>query len=153
MHMLAQVIAGPEVVALSRSLVGRVGQQVHFYNVLRVKTLPKKLQTRSLQAITGHVPVRDSIMRWYRHSSMELPEKYMLCHCGKELEMYEHFTQSEQYREIDGPLVRDQDIPSLKKSAKARREMEREPGMEGHRKGLWHIVVVKSLWWGSRSIQ
>ena len=136
-HMLVQVRGGPEVVGLSRYLKRRVGQQVNFHKVLRPETLPKRLQTRRLQAITGHVPVRETIMRWYRHGGIERPEEYMRCHCVKELETYEHFTQCEQYREIDGPLARDQDIPLLRKGAKGRREMERELGKEGDRKGWW----------------
>ena len=42
-HMLAQVRGGPEVVEPSRYLEGKVGQQVHFPNVLRPETLPKRL--------------------------------------------------------------------------------------------------------------
>ena len=57
-HMLAQVRGAPKVVELSEYLEGKVGQRVHFPNVLRPETLPKKLQTRRLQAITGQVPVR-----------------------------------------------------------------------------------------------
>ena len=57
-HMLAQVRGGPEVVELNEYLEGKVGQRVHFLNVLRPETLPKKLQTRRLHAITGQVPVR-----------------------------------------------------------------------------------------------
>ena len=90
-HMLAQVTGGPKVVALSRYLGGRVGQQVHFSNVLRLETLSKRLQTRRLQAITGEVPVRETAMRWYRHWGIDLPEEYMRCHCGRELETCEHF--------------------------------------------------------------
>ena len=146
-HMLAQVSGGPEVVALSTYLEGRVRQQVHFPNVLRPETLPKRLQTRRLQAITVQVPARETSMRCYRRRGMELPEEYMRCHCGKELEGYEHFRQCEQYRDIDGPLVRDQEIPLLKKGARERREMERVLGKEGHRKRMWHMVIVKSLWW------
>ena len=56
-HMLAQVRGGPEVVVLSEYLEGKVGQRVHFPSVLRPETLPKRLQTRRLQAITGQVPV------------------------------------------------------------------------------------------------
>ena len=74
-HMLAQVRGGPEVVARSRYLEGRVGQDVHFPKYLRPETLPKRLQTRRLQAITGEVPVRDTIIRCYRHRGMDLPEE------------------------------------------------------------------------------
>ena len=147
-HMLAQVRGGPEVVALSRYLEGRLGDQVHFPHVLRPETRPKSLQARRLQAIRGQVPVRERIMRLYRHRGMALPGEYMLCHCGKELGTYEHFMQSEQYREIDGPMVRDPDITLLKKGAKGSREMERELAKEGHAKGLWELVIVKSLWRG-----
>ena len=122
-HMLAQVRGGPEVVELSEYLEGKVGQQVHFFNVLRPETLPKRLQTRRLQAVTGHVPVRETIMRWYRHRDMGLPEECMRCHCGRELETYEHFMRCERYRGMEGPLVRDQDIPLLKKGEKGRRAM------------------------------
>ena len=69
-HMLVQVRWGPEVVALSEYLKGRVGQQVHFPNELRPETLPKGLQTRQIQAFTGQVPVRETIIRWSRHSGM-----------------------------------------------------------------------------------
>ena len=81
-HMLAQVRLGAEVVELSEYLEGKVGQRVHFPNVLRPETLPERLQTRQLQAITGQVPVRELIMRSYRHKGMNLPEEYMRCHCG-----------------------------------------------------------------------
>ena len=47
--------------------------------------------------------------------------------------------------EVDGPMVRDQDVPLLKKGAKARGEVDRELGTEGHRKGLRHTVIVESL--------
>ena len=119
-HMLAQVRGGPEVVTLSRYLEDRVGQQVHFPNLLRPETLPKRLQTKRLQAITGDAPVRETIMRSYRHRGLELPEEYMQCHCGKELGTYEHFMQCEQYREKDRPMLRDQNIPLLKWGEKAR---------------------------------
>ena len=52
----------------------------------------------------------------------------------------------EQYQGIEEPLVRDQDVPLLKKGARGRSAVERELGKEGHRKGLWHMVIVKSLW-------
>ena len=81
-HMLAQVRGGPEVVDLSEYLEGKVGQQVHFPNVLRPETLPRRLQTRRLQAVTGQVPVRETIMRWYGQKGMDLPEEYMRCHCS-----------------------------------------------------------------------
>ena len=106
MHMLTQVRGGLEVVALSRYWEGRVGQQVHFANVLRAEALPKRLQTKQLQAITGEVQVRGMIIRWYRHRGMDLGEGYMRCHCGRQLETYEHFMRCEQCKEIDGPLVR-----------------------------------------------
>ena len=54
--------------------------------MLRPEIQPKKLQTRRLKAITGQVPVREMIMRLYRHRGMDLPEEYMRCHCGQELE-------------------------------------------------------------------
>ena len=63
-HMLPQVQGGPEVVELSEYLEGNMGQRVHFPNVLRTETLPKSLQIRRLQAITGQLPVRQTIMRW-----------------------------------------------------------------------------------------
>ena len=96
-HMLAQVRGGPEVVELSEYLEGKVGQRVHFPNVPRRKKLPKRLQTRRLEAITGQVPVRETIMRWYKHKGMDLPEEYMTCHCGRGQETYEHFMRCEQY--------------------------------------------------------
>ena len=145
-HMLAQVRGGPEVVELNEYLEGKVGQRVHYPSVLRPETLPKRLQTRRLQAITGQVPVRETIMRWYRHKGMDLPEEYMRCHCGRGQESYEHFMRCEQYKGIEELLVRDQDVPLLKKGARGRRAVERELGKEGHRKGLWHMVIVKSLW-------
>ena len=52
----------------------------------------------------------------------------------------------EQYKGIKETLVRDQGIPLLKKSARGRSAVERELGKEGHRIGLWHMVIVKSLW-------
>ena len=70
----------------------------------------------------------------------------MRCHCGRGQETYEHFMQCEQYKGIKEPLVRDQDVPLLKKGARGRSVVERELGKEGHRKGLWHMVIVKSLW-------
>ena len=145
-HMLAQVRGGPEVVELNEYLEGKVGQRVHYPSVLRPETLPKRLQTRRLQAITGQVPVRETIMRWYRHTGMDLPEEYMRCHCGRGQQTYEHFMRCEQYKGIEEPLVRDQDVPLLKKGARYRSAVERELGKEGHRKGLWHIVIVKPLW-------
>ena len=95
-HMLARVRGGLEVVALSTYLEAGVAQQVHFLNVLRPETLPKRLQTRQLRAITGQVPVTKTIMSWYRHRRMDVPEEYMGCHLGEELEIYEHFLQCEQ---------------------------------------------------------
>ena len=145
-HMLAQVRGGPEVVELNEYLEGKVGQRVHHPNVLRPESLPKRLQTRRLQAITGQVPVREAIMRWYRHKGTDLPEEYMRCHCGQGQETYEHFMRCAQYKGIEEPLVRDQDVPLLKKGARGRSAVERELGKEGHRKGLWHMVIVKPLW-------
>ena len=60
-------------VGLNEYLEGKVGQQVHYPNVLRPESLPKRLQTRRLQAITGQVPVRETIMRWYRHKGYGPP--------------------------------------------------------------------------------
>ena len=124
----------------------KVGQRVHYPSVLRPETMPKRLQTRRLQAITGQVPVRETIMRWYRHKGMDLPEEYMRCHCGQGQETYEHFMRCEKYKGIAEPLVRDQDVPLLKKGVRGRRAVQRELGKEGHRKGLWHMVIVKPLW-------
>ena len=145
-HMLAQVRGGPEVVELNEYLEGKVGQRVHYPNVLRLGLLLKRLQTRRLQAITGQVPVRETIMRWYRHKGMDLPEECMRCHCGQGQETYEHFMRCEQYKGIEEPLVRDQDVPFLKKGARGRSAVERELEKEGHRKGLWHMMIVKPLW-------
>ena len=145
-HMLAQVRGGPEVVELKEYLEGKVGQRVHYPSVLLPETMPKRLQTRRLQAITGQVPVRETIMRWYRHKGMDLPEEYMRCHCGQGEGTYEHFMQCEQYKGIEEPLVRDQDVPLLKKGARSRSEVERELGKKGRRKELWHMVIVKPLW-------
>ena len=108
--------------------------------------LPKRLQTRRLQAINGQVPLRETIMRWYRHQGMVLPEEYMRCHCGQGQETYEHFMRCEQYKGNEQPLVRDQGVPLLKKGARGRSAVERELEKEGHRKGLWHMVIVKPLW-------
>ena len=119
-HMLAQVSGGPEVVTLSRYLEDRVGQRVHFLNLLRPETLPKMLQARRLQALTGQAPVREPIMRWYRHRGLKLPEDYMRCPCGKQLETYRHFMQCERYRGIDRPMVREHDIPLPRKDEKGR---------------------------------
>ena len=94
-HMLAQVRGGLEVVELSEYLEGNVGHRVHFPNVLRLETPPKRLQIRRLQAITGQVPVRETIMRRYRHKGMDLPEEYMRCHCDPGQETYEHFMRCE----------------------------------------------------------
>ena len=69
----------------------------------------------------------------------------MRCHCGRGQEMYEHFMRCERYKGIEVPLVRDQDILLLEKGEKGRGAMERELGKEGHCKGLWHMVIVKSL--------
>ena len=137
-------------VELNEYLEGKVGQRVHYPNVLRPEKLPKSLQPRGLQAITGQVPVRETVMRWYRHKGMDLPEEYMRCHCGRGQETYAHFMRCEQYTGIEETLVRDQDVPLLKKGAKGRSAVERELGKEGHRKGLWHMVIVKSL---SRALQ
>ena len=105
-HMLAQVREGPEVVELKEYLEGKVGQRVHYPIVLRPEMLPKRMQTRRLQAITGQVPVRETIMRWYRHKGMDLPEEYMKCHCSRGQEIYEHFMRCEQYKGIEEPLNR-----------------------------------------------
>ena len=94
----------------------------------------------------GQVPVRETIMRWYRHKGMDLPEEYMRCHSGQGQETYEHFMRCAQYKEIEEPLVRDQDVPLLQNGARGRSAVERELGKEGHRKGLWHMVIVKPLW-------
>ena len=145
-HMLAQVRGGPEVVELNEYLEGKVGQRVHYLNVLRPGTLPKRLQTRRLQAITGQVPVQETIMRWYSHKGMDLPEEYMRCHCGRGQETYEHFMRCEQNKGIEEPPVRDRDVLLLKNGARVRSAMERELGKEGHRKGLWRMVIVKLLW-------
>ena len=51
----------------------------------------------------------------------------------------------EQYKGIEEPLVRDQDVPLPKKAARGRSAVERELGKEGHRKGLWHMVIGKLL--------
>ena len=140
-HMLAQVGGRPEVVELNEFSEGKVGQRVHYPSVLRPKKLPKRLQARRLQAITGQVPVRETIMRWYRHS-----EEYMRCHCGGGQETNEHFMRCEQYKGIEEPLVSDQDVLLLKKGARGRSAVERELGKEGHRKGLWHMMIVERLW-------
>ena len=66
-HMLAQERGRPEVVQLSEYLEDKVGQQVHYPNILRAERLPERLQTRRLQAVTGQVPAQERIMRWYRH--------------------------------------------------------------------------------------
>ena len=133
-------------VELNEYLEGKVGQRSHYLNVLRPETLPKRLQTRRLPAITGQVRVRETIMRWHRHKGMDPLEEYMRCHCGRGQETYELFMRSEQYKGIEEPLVRDHNVPLLKKGARGRSAMEREPGKEGHRKGLWRMVIVKSLW-------
>ena len=44
-----------------------MGQRVHYPHVLRPEMLPKKKETRRLQAITDQVPVRETIMRWHGH--------------------------------------------------------------------------------------
>ena len=129
-HMLAQVRGGPEVVELNEYLQGKVGQWVPYPSVLGPETRPKRLQTRRLQAITGQVPVRETIMRWYKHKGMDLPEEYMRCHCGRGQESYEHFMRCEQYKRVEQPLVRDQDVPLLKKGARGRSAVERELGKE-----------------------
>ena len=133
-------------VELNEYLEGKVEQRVHYPSVLRPETMPKRLQTRRLQAITGHLPVRETIMRWYRHKGMDLPEEYKRCHCGQGQETNEHFMRCEQYKGIKGPLVQDQDVPLLKKGAGGRSAVDRQLGKEGHRKGLWHMVIVKPLW-------
>ena len=46
--------------------------------------------------------------------------------------------------------MRDQHIRLIKKGDKGRREMVRELGKEGHRKGMRHMMIVKSL---SRGLQ
>ena len=62
-HMPAKVRGRPQVVERSGYFEGKVGQQVHYRNVVRPETLPERLQTRQLQAVTGQVPVRETIMR------------------------------------------------------------------------------------------
>ena len=138
-HMLAQVRGGPEVVELNEDLEGKVGQRVHYPNVPRSELLPKRLQTRRLQAITGQVLVRETIMRWYGHKGMDLPEEYMRCHCGQGKETYEHFMRCAQYKGIEEPLVRDQDVLLLKKDAGGRSALERELVKKGTARdfGTW----------------
>ena len=131
-HMLAQVRGGPEVVELTEYLEGKVEQRVHFPNVLRPEMLPKELQTRRLQAITGHVPVRETIMRWYGHNRTDPLEGDMRCHCGQGQETYKHFMRCEQYKEIVEPQVPDHDIPLLKKGERCRSVMGTEMGKKGH---------------------
>ena len=70
----------------------------------------------------------------------------MRCDSGRGQETYEYFMRCEQYKGIEEPLVRDHDIPLLKKGERRRSAMERQLGKEGHRKGLWHMVIVKLLW-------
>ena len=70
----------------------------------------------------------------------------MRCHCGQGQETYEHFMRCPQYKGIEEPLVGDQDVPLLKKGARGRSAVKGELGEEGHRKGLWHMVIVKLLW-------
>ena len=146
LHMLAQVRGGPEVVELNEYLEGKVGQPVHYPNVLKPEALPKRLRTGRLQAITGQVPVREAIVRWYRHEGMDPLEECMRCHWDREQETYEHFMRCEQYKGIEEPLVRDQDVPLLQKGVRGRSAVVRELGKKGHEKGLWHMVIVKSLW-------
>ena len=106
----------------------------------------QKAAKQTLQAITGQVPVRETIMRWYRDKDMDHPEEYMRCHCGRGQETYEHFMQCEQYKGIEEPLGRDQDVLLIKKGATGRSAMERELRKEGHQKGLWPMVIATSLW-------
>ena len=80
-------------------------------------------------------------MRWYRHKKMDLPEEYMRCHCTREQETYEHLMRCEKYKGIGEPLVRDHNIPLLKKDETGRSAIQRELGNEGHLKGLWHMVI------------
>ena len=56
---------------------------------------------------------------------------------------YDHFMQCVEYKGIDRPLIRDQDVPLLKKAEKGRREKDLRS--EGHHKGLRHMVIVQSL--------
>ena len=144
-HRLAQVRGAPEVVTLNRYFQDRVGQQLHFPNILRPETLPKELPPRRLQGITGPLPATETILRWYRHRGMDLPEEYIRCHRGKELETYEHFMQCEQCKEKDRPMVRDQNMQLLRNGANVGGEMDRDLGKGGDCKGLWHMVIVKSL--------
>ena len=57
-HMRAKMRGSPEVVALSRYLEDRVGQQVHFSDPLRPETLLKRLQT-TWSPSGGSPPSRD----------------------------------------------------------------------------------------------
>ena len=50
----------------------------------------------------------------------------MRCQCGQGQETYEHFMRCAQYKGIEEPLVRDQDVPLLKKGARGRSAVERE---------------------------
>ena len=77
---------------------------------------------------------------------MDLLEEYIRCQCGLGQETYEHFLRCEQYKGIKEPLVQDQDISLLKIGERGRSAMQRELGKEGHRKGSWHMVIVRSLW-------
>ena len=70
----------------------------------------------------------------------------MRCHCGQGQETYEHFMRCAQYKGIEEPMVRDQDVLLLKKGARGRSAVERELGKEGHCRGLWHMMIGKLLW-------
>ena len=56
----------------------------------------------------------------------------MRCHCGRGPKKYGHFMRCEQYKGIQEPLVRVQDIPLIKKGERGRSAMERELEKEGH---------------------
>ena len=85
-HMLVQVRGGPEVVALSRYLEGRVGQQVNFPHVVRPGTLPKKAASQAAPGNHGSIASDGGNHEVIQHGGMELPEEYMRRHCGKELD-------------------------------------------------------------------
>ena len=104
----------------------------------------QRLQIKRHPAITCEVQVCERIMRLYSHRGLELLEEYMRCQCGKEFQTYEYVMQSEQYQEVDRPMVRDHAIPLLKGK---RRDGVGDQEREGHHKRLRHVVIRKSPWW------
>ena len=148
-HMLAHQRGGPRMQWVDEYLRGKAGvSSIRYPNPLKPEDLPKHLQARGLQALTGQVPVRDTVLRWYRHLEIAVSEEYGMCHCGQARETYEHFLGCQEYAHIKGGLhmqmVQAADVRWRKRGEKGVAAAERAMG--AHRRALFHMVVSSDMW-------